>query len=424
MDSFFRNCCFAFGLATLLCCNANAQTITADGVAISFDYISTDAEFLNGAGGSTVINIKASGKWSLTSDSEWLTVTPSSGKKGKQTITVTTTRNTTDKDRIGKITLTPGDELQSLSICQRPYIYERKQTIAGNVTNAVTLTYDGTQWDRIYTILPLPRSNLYQDIISVDTYNAVRYDCPDGLNSYLVTEYKGYNIRSGMTLIKEDINTIVYEVTAKLDLIDNIPPYDPKSEVCKKYLGKESGDLINPNHESVKAVSDYLWKESGGNIIDYARRCYEWTATNITYGKSGRGLLTINELIKAKEGDCGNYCSVFISLLRAKGIPARHIVMILPQEESDNHVCAEFYIPTYGWIPVDPTYKNGNPRGDYFGKFTGKTIVMTTGINLDVRGPDGYNEIVPILQTYHNWWWYNSEGNDINIKYTKSKFRE
>jgi len=398
-----------------------AQTFTTDEGEITIESMSTDAQILNGAGGTTILKFKAKGKWILESDCDWMSVSPACGKSGKNTVIITTNSNLTGHDRTGQIII-DGNENQTLTVCQRPYIFERKQVASGTVTNEVTLTYTDTQWNWIYPVLPYPKSNIYQDIESVNTYSYTVYDCPDGINSYIATNYNiMYLPLSGATVLKEDINATVYEVTAKLDMIDNIPPYDPNSDVCKKYLGKEKSNIIDPTHKTIKAVADTFWTETKGDIISYALKCYEWTATNINYGKKNMGMFSIAELIKTKEGDCGNYASVFISLLRAKGIPARHIAMINPNSSS-YHVTSEFYIPAYGWIPADPTYKNANPKGNYFGKFTGdKYLVMSFGVNLTINGPMG-NDITDLLQDYSCWYSWTTEGN-FKFNHVFSKFR-
>ncbi|MBR5936449.1 MAG: Ig-like domain-containing protein [Bacteroidaceae bacterium] len=390
--------------------------------AFLFGTMSTDASIINGAGGATSISVTADSAWALVTNENWLTVSPSSGQAGTHVITITTSRNSTGKDRNGVIALTPGSQSQKLAVCQRPNIYERRQVVSGNVSNAVKLTYSGTEWNYIYSILPYPKSNLYQDIKSVNINGATIYDCPDSVNSYIVTYLTGDDIpMSGNNTIVENISTVAYEVTAHLNLINNIPPYDQNSVECKKYLGKEDGDLVDPTNSSIVSVANNLWNDSNGNLIDYARRCYEWTAKNMSYGNMYTGLHTITELMRTKRGDCGNFSSVFISLLRSKGIPARHIVMISPQE-SGYHVRAEFYIPAYGWIPADPTFKNSNPSGDFFGKFTGKYIVMSLGINSIIKDPYGNDYIVPLLQNYYYWYWWHNEGSYMNFEHIFSKF--
>ena len=310
---------------------SQCKVTVTESIDISFGSMSTDAPVINGAGGTTVISFTASGDWTLTSNSSWLTVSPLAGQAGTHVITITTQKNTTGKDRNGIIGLDPGRKNQSLTICQRPYIYERIPAASGTVSNAVKLTYSGTRWNRIYSVLPCPNSSLYQDIKSVNTYGATKYDCPDGVNSYIVNDLNTADIpASGKNIIMESINMVAYKVTARMDMINNIPAYDMQSVECKKYLGVEDGDLVDPTNASVVSVADNLWAKANGNLINYARSCYEWTAQNMTYGNMNTGLHTITELMNTRVGDCGNFSSVFISLLRAKGIPARHIVMISP----------------------------------------------------------------------------------------------
>ena len=140
-----------------------SQCIVAvfEGMDISFGKMSTDSPVINGAGGSLTISFTASAEWTLSSNSSWLTVSPSSGQAGTYDITIKTTKNSTDKDRDGIISLTPGTQSQSLVICQRPYIYERKQAASGTVLNAVKLTYSGTEWNRIYSAVFVSTAQIY-----------------------------------------------------------------------------------------------------------------------------------------------------------------------------------------------------------------------------------------------------------------------
>lgn len=387
-----------------------------------FGIISTDAAIINGAGGTTQITMTASKAWKLSSNASWLTLSPDSGVAGSAVITVTTSANYGNTDRVGTVSVFPGGQSQSWSICQRPYIYERKQVADGTISNSVKLTYSGTQWFRIYAILPVPKSSLYQEIYNLDTFQETILECPDSVNSYITTDLLSDRIpQSGGNVLSESFGVKAFEVSVKLDIIDNIPPYDEDSKECRNYIGKEDNGLIDPTDPSVTAVADALWSDSKGGLIEYARKCYEWTAQNISYGNMNTGLHTIEELMRTRTGDCGNFCSVFISLLRAKGIPARHIVMISPQE-SGYHVRAEFYIPAYGWIPADPTMRNANPTGDFFGRFTGKYVVMSTGINSTCKAPDGNEFTAQLLQSCYYWYWYYSPGTTFTFSHTFSDF--
>ena len=143
--------------------------------------------------------------------------------------------------------------------------------------------------------------------------------------------------------------------------------------------------------------------------------CYEWTAQNLEYGNMHVGLRPIDFIMRNRITDCGNFSSVFISLLRAKGIPARHIVMMNPWEKRPEswirmHTRAEFYVPAYGWIPVDPTYKNSSPNGNFFGVFTGPNVVMYRGITLKHKGPNNEDTSLDPGSHYRVRYWYNSFG--------------
>ncbi len=98
-------------------------------------------------------------------------------------------------------------------------------------------------------------------------------------------------------------------------------------------------------------------------------------------------------------GDCGNLFTVFITLLRMKGIPARHIVGFRP--DNSLHVWSDFYLENYGWIPVDVTYKQSDPTGDYFGDilFKNNGFILHRGIGNLVFGRSGPVRI-PSLQTF------------------------
>ncbi len=367
------------------------------------DAYSTDAAILNGAGGETVITLSADADWSVSSDSDWLTVSPSSGSAGAGQITVTTAANNTTSGRTGILTLTSNGGKQSMSVLQRPYVFTRTKIKEGDITNSIKLTYSGKP-TRTYCILPIPQDNQYQEITNLNVGTATQKTCPDGVNRYLIQDLDASQIpASGQYVASETFHSKAYKVSVNLSRISDIPEYDQESEVCKKYLGKEDGDLVNPEHSEIVSVANTLWGEASGNLIDYARKCYEWTAQNMTYGNMNTGLHTITDLMKTKKGDCGNFSSVFISLLRAKGIPARHVVMISPTE-SGYHVRAEFYIPAYGWIPADPTFRNSDPLGDYFGIFTGPYVVMSFGVNSIVELWDG-NYVAQLMQGALHWIW-------------------
>ena len=302
----------------------------------------------------------------------------------------------------------------SVSRATKEDVIKRTKVSSGRVTNGVKLSYSGTVFSRIYLLLPRPTSNQYQDIASFKASGCTEVECPDGVNHYIWKDISSSSDipSSGDWVISESFDATVYKIEVDFSLMSDIPEYDPESEECRKYLGKEEGGLIDPTNSKIVSTANNLWKQTDGKVIDYARKCHEWTYRNMTYGRMNTGLHTISDLMDTMTGDCGNYSSVFISLLRAKGIPARHVVMVHGKAD-EYHVRAEFYVPYYGWIPADPTW-----GPDYFGVFEGDYIVMTQGINTIVRGYDGKDYRADLLQAFCYWFWLKTEGSEMSFTHS------
>jgi hypothetical protein len=89
---------------------------------------------------------------------------------------------------------------------------------------------------------------------------------------------------------------------------------------------------------------------------------YDWIVENLRWDPKvkGCGLREIDRLLDRKGGKCSDIHSVFTALARAAGVPAREIdgIRIPRDREGDmtklQHCWAEFFLPGYGWIVVDP----------------------------------------------------------------------
>jgi hypothetical protein len=67
--------------------------------------------------------------------------------------------------------------------------------------------------------------------------------------------------------------------------------------------------------------------------------------------------------IKTGKGDCNEYTDLFVTLCRAKGIPARARLCIIPDSiDTPLHAIAEVYIDNKGWVTYDPLLFDQKPR--------------------------------------------------------------
>ena len=83
------------------------------------------------------------------------------------------------------------------------------------------------------------------------------------------------------------------------------------------------------------------------------------------------------------------------------------------------HVWPDFYHEDYGWIPVDPTFKNSNPGADYFGRYDGNLIILSQGLTSFTSGDINIEEVP--LQTFYYWYWYQSGNGGVDGVHKTSK---
>ncbi|WP_163339414.1 transglutaminase-like domain-containing protein [Desulfopila sp. IMCC35008] len=97
-------------------------------------------------------------------------------------------------------------------------------------------------------------------------------------------------------------------------------------------------------------------------VYDKAKAIYDWICENMYRDPEtkGCGPGDVCSLLATPGGKCTDIHSVFVALARAVGVPAREVFGIRQGKESVvditkwQHCWAEFFLPGYGWVPVDP----------------------------------------------------------------------
>lgn len=123
-----------------------------------------------------------------------------------------------------------------------------------------------------------------------------------------------------------------------------------------------------------------------------ARAIYDHLLSTMTYDKTapGWGKGDTERACDVRKGNCTDFHSLFISLARAKGIPARFVIGF-PLTAADGnvkgyHCWAEFYVDGKGWIPVDASdaSKSTDPaiRAYLFGNLDPNRVQFTVGRDL------------------------------------------
>lgn len=285
------------------------------------------------------------------------------------------------------------------------------------VTNSVQVKNEGCQLTKLSLLLPVPEDNPYQSVSRLSEGDAEKLVASNTGNTYIRKVWYNNLPSVGSTLtFGEAFDVTLFPMQIDLDQIDQIYPYDKNSDLYQCYT-RSDGEFINTANSTIVRISDQLWKEAAEEIIPYARLAYEYVASHYRYLNPNTGLHPLNKLLSDGGGDCGNLTTIYVNLLRAKGIPSRHVTTVRP--DGSYHIWADFYLQNWGWIPVDVNMKLDYPDGDYFGWCRGDGIVMSLDINHQVEFEAGQTYTLALLQNFAWWYWYSSSlsQNPISIKH-------
>ena len=127
------------------------------------------------------------------------------------------------------------------------------------------------------------------------------------------------------------------------------------------------------------------------------RKIYDRVDAHVKYDKSkpGYGHGDVLWVCDSRFGNCTDFHSLFISMVRSQGVPARfEIGFPLPTERGAGsiagyHCWASFFTEARGWIPVDISEADKHPelKEYYFGSLTENRISFTIGRDISLEPP-------------------------------------
>ena len=132
-----------------------------------------------------------------------------------------------------------------------------------------------------------------------------------------------------------------------------------------------------------------------GDELEMAHQLYDQVDFHMTYDKTkpGYGHGDVIWACNSQTGNCTDFHSLFISLMRSRHIPAHfEIGFPLPSERGEGkiggyHCWAKFSIDRRGWIPVDISEADKHPemKDYFFGNLTENRIAFTRGRDIDLN---------------------------------------
>ncbi len=262
--------------------------------------------------------------------------------------------------------------------------------------------------------IPYPVSNKYQDISNYSiegnyNYSGIYRESKFG-NIILYAEWKNPNSFPKLNLSYHILRT--ERIRKNFSISDDLLPIDVYQYLIPTSLGPTDGEVkiiadnITKGYKSIlekaTAIYDYL--------IDYGER-----DANLTFCGDG----DVCKLLKNLRGKCADFSSVFVALSRSVGIPSREIFGTRISKNGDitgsYHCHAEFYLPEYGWIPVDPSdvaklmlnenlilsdEKVEKARNYYFGIQSETYVDLSTGRDIILNPPQDGNPLNYFMYPY------------------------
>ena len=239
--------------------------------------------------------------------------------------------------------------------------------------------------------LPLPPNDTYQEISELTVESPFDPEIqtePEYGNRFAYFEVApedarpGFKVRLSFTALRHEHRVDPHALAQASDR-----PASPAPELSR-FLAP---DHLVPIDGAIAALAR---EQTAGARTpeEKARRIYDYVVSTMRYDKSGDGWGRGDAVwaCSSKRGNCTDFHSLLIGMMRASGIPARfEIGFPLPADRTQSdipgyHCWAEFYLDGVGWVPVDASEAAKNPaRRDYFfGAHDDNRVLFTSGRDL------------------------------------------
>ncbi len=245
--------------------------------------------------------------------------------------------------------------------------------------------------------IPVPRSDRSQDVSVVNISAPVpfsRHREPEYGNEYVYLEVSAPRMAEPVEVVTRFCVTrretrALLEPQVRTASVASLE----SPAVLQRFLAP---DRLVPLNGIIAELSR---QETAGlkSPLEKARAIYDYVTNTMRYDKSGQGWGRGDAVwaCQSKRGNCTDFHSLFIGMMRAAGIPARfEIGFPLPPDKREGaiggyHCWAQFYIPRMGWIPVDSSeaWKNPQARDYFFGALDEHRVLFTIGRDIMLDPP-------------------------------------
>ncbi len=206
----------------------------------------------------------------------------------------------------------------------------------------------------VYFAIPkdLPSQRLLKEIEFIPQPNGILRDkYGQKVAYYKLKDIYPMEHHSIKAMIEAELSSVNYFILpSKVKSLKEIP-----RDIKRDYLSDNERFRIRDPFLQ-KSLKEAIGDEDNPYWI--ARKVLNYVADKIEYERIG-GWDIAPEVLKRGKGSCSEYAYVYISMMRAAGIPARFVGSVVERGDRASldrvfHRWTEIYLPGYGWIPVDP----------------------------------------------------------------------
>lgn len=244
--------------------------------------------------------------------------------------------------------------------------------------------------------IPLPQSDPYQTIgdLNIESpFGYAKHRDPEYGNEYLYVKIPAEDLTAATEVrisfqVTRREHRVALDAQAVTAQLAAMAPPDVKRFLQPDRYVPLQGIIAELAAQETRGIQHPLEK---------ARAIYDYVIATMRYDKSGTGWGNGDAIwaCTAKRGNCTDFHSLFIGMMRAAGIPARfEIGFPLPADQHDGavpgyHCWAQFYVEPYGWIPVDASeaWKHPEKKNYFFGAHDDNRLQFTVGRDIRLDPP-------------------------------------
>ncbi len=246
---------------------------------------------------------------------------------------------------------------------------------------------------RVRLWLPLWHESPYQQMHGLRVRTAGTIKLTRGArygNQFAYAEWtgpvRGAAVQVELELTRTEVRAPVFLGVrgAKYGGVSNVAPVKLSPEERGLYLSPSR--LVPVGGPAVQLLKGL---PTEGDQVKLAYRLYQKVLDHMTYRKvgTGWGRGSVAWACQAGYGNCTDFHSLFLAMVRYFGIPARFVIGFpLPEQRGSGtipgyHCWAYFHVDGIGWVPVDISEADKYPplAEYYFGNLTENRVALSVG---------------------------------------------